>query len=187
MNGLTSQLDPPTNPTRAARILGRPAGLLSFFIAPMRMANARRELISSLARRRLATRYKGSVLGPLWALLVPMILLSVYVFVFGIILQAKWGMSEDEVGSYAGFAVRLFSGLLVFNLFRECLIGAPKLVRSNAVFVKRVVFPLEVLPWVILIEACVGLALGLVALFGFVLFVEGVPPPTALLIPLLIL
>ncbi len=187
MTGLSSQLTQPPGvspPIGGSRF---PLSLLVFLWAPFATMIHRRELIVSLARRRLATRYKGSLLGPFWALLVPLILLGVYVFVFGIVLQAKWGMSEDDVGSYAGFAVRLFSGLLVFNLFRECLIGSPRLVRSNAVFVKRVVFPLETLPWVVFLEACVGLVLGLVALGGFVLFVEGTPPATALMIPILIL
>lgn len=127
------------------------------------------------------------MLGTLWILLVPLILLLVYTFVFGVVLEARWGTSSDEVGSYAEFAVRLFAGLLVYGFFRECLQAAPKLIRSNATLVNKVVFPLEVLPWVVLVEAAVGLLAGLGILAGFVFAVEGVPPLTALAVPLLIL
>ena len=104
-----------------------------------------RALILALVKREVVGRYRGSLFGMFWSFLNPLLMLVVYTFVFGVVFQARWGGSN---GSRVDFAIALFAGLIVFNLFAECASRAPTLITSNSNFVKRVVFPLEILPCV---------------------------------------
>jgi lipopolysaccharide transport system permease protein len=142
-----------------------------------------RELILQLARREVIGRYRGSVLGILWSFVHPFFMLAIYTLVFGVIFGARWHAAQD---SKAEFALVLFAGLLIFNIFGECVGRAPNLIVANANFVKKVVFPLEILPWVsvasALFHAAVSFAVWL--LFYFVLL--GLPPATALAFPIVV-
>lgn len=102
-----------------------------------------RELIWRLSEREIQGRYRGSALGLSWSFVQPLSMLAVYTLVFSQVFKARWGTGED-LGPLA-FAVNLFAGLIVFNLFSECLNRAPGLVLANPNYVKKVVFPLEVL------------------------------------------
>jgi lipopolysaccharide transport system permease protein len=102
-----------------------------------------RELIWRLSEREIQGRYRGSILGLSWSFVQPLTMLAVYTLVFSQVFKARWGTGED-LGPLA-FAVNLFAGLIVFNLFSECLNRAPGLVLANPNYVKKVVFPLEVL------------------------------------------
>lgn len=142
-------------------------------------------LTVTLVRREIAGRYRGSVLGILWSLITPLFMLSVYTFVFGIVFKARWaGTSENA--SMGEFALTLFAGLTVFQLFAEVIGRAPSLVLANQSYVKKVVFPLHVLAPVALgsalFHACVSVAVLLVA----ILFVHGAVPWTALFVPLVL-
>ena len=106
-----------------------------------------RHLIIQMIKREIGARYRESMLGLLWAVLNPVLMLAVYAFVFGVVFQAKW---NQPVGDHSQFALVLFCGLIVFNLFSESVLRAPTLVLNNAVYVKKVVFPLEILPAVAL-------------------------------------
>jgi lipopolysaccharide transport system permease protein len=102
-----------------------------------------RELLSALVVRDVAGRYQGSLLGWGWSLLTPLLMLAVYTFVFSQIFRARW---EDlATQGSLGFAINIFSGLIVFNIFSECANRAPALILENTSYVKKVVFPLEVL------------------------------------------
>jgi hypothetical protein len=103
-----------------------------------------RALVAELAKREFSGRYRGSFGGLAWSFAQPLFLLAVYTVAFGVILRARWGFS----GGTGDYALMVFAGLIVFNAFAECLTRAPTLVTGNPNFVKRVVFPLEVLPWV---------------------------------------
>jgi lipopolysaccharide transport system permease protein len=102
-----------------------------------------RELIWRLSEREIQGRYRGSVLGLTWSFVQPLTMLAVYTLVFSQVFKARWGTGED-LGPLA-FAVNLFAGLIVFNLFSECINRAPGLVLANPNYVKKVVFPLEIL------------------------------------------
>ena len=102
-----------------------------------------RDLWWRLTEREVLGRYRGSMLGIGWSFITPLAMLTVYTFVFSQVFKARWGGLE-QVGPL-GFAVNLFAGLIVFNLFSECVSRAPGLVVSNPNYVKKVVFPLEVL------------------------------------------
>lgn len=122
-----------------------------------------RYLVLQLTRRDVQARYKGSVLGMGWALLYPLLILASYTFVFREVFKARWPGGSDSTQE---FALQVFAGLVVFNLFADVLNRAPRLVVDQPNLVKRVVFPLEVLPWVALGGALFHAALGAVILLG---------------------
>ena len=143
-----------------------------------------RSLIKALTQREVVGRYRGSVLGILWSFFNPVFMLLVYTFVFSVVFKARWsGGSESKTE----FALILFAGLIVFNLFAECFNRAPGLILSNVSYVKKVVFPLEILPWVALGSAIFHAIISLCVWLIAYLFLFGVPPITVLLLPLVIL
>lgn len=144
-----------------------------------------RQLIKALVSREVTQRYRGSFLGILWSFLNPIFMLAVYTFVFSVVFKARWGVGGE--GSKAEFALVLFAGMLVFNLFSECISRSPSLIIGNTTYVKKVVFPLEVLPWVCFGSALFNAGIGLIVWFLFSLFVFGVPPLTVFLLPLIMI
>jgi len=150
----------------------------------LRSLSAHRRLVTALAAREIAARYRGSLLGLAWALVQPVFMLAIYTFVFSEVFKARW---PGGSGSRTEFALVLFSGLLVFNLFSEVFNRAPHLIIGNANYVKKVVFPLEILPWVSVLTALFSLSVNLLVWFVFYVFSYGLPSPTALLMPLVAL
>ncbi len=159
----------------------------NFSATPLEMVASlwrHRSLIHASAKREVLGRYRGSALGLLWSFFNPLFMLAVYTFVFSVIFQARW--STDGSGSKTEFALLLFAGLIMFNLFAECINRAPTLILTNANYVKKVVFPLEILPFVGLLSALYhGLISLLVWLAAYVLF-YGVPQTTVLYLPLVV-
>jgi lipopolysaccharide transport system permease protein len=143
-----------------------------------------RNLIKALTKREIIGRYQGSVLGLFWSFVNPVFLLVVYTFVFSVVFKARWGSGDS--GSKAEFALVLFAGILVFNLFAECVNRAPSVILSNPTYVKKVVFPLEILPWVSFAAALFHTLISFIVWLVFSLFVFGAPPLTSLLFPLLL-
>jgi lipopolysaccharide transport system permease protein len=119
----------------------------------------------------------------LWSFFNPVLMLAVYTFVFSVVFRARWGEGSE---SRMEFALILFSGLIVFNVFSDCVTRSPDLIRSHANYVRKVVFPLEVLPWVLLCSALFHAALSLLAWFAFSAFVFGWPPVSVVLFPLVL-
>lgn len=144
-----------------------------------------RSLIGRLTRRELAARYRGSMLGVVWAVLTPVLMLVVYTFVFQTVFKARWSAGADS--GNGEFALLLFAGLILFNIFAECVARAPGLMMENISYIKKVVFPLEILPVVVLLSALCNAGIALVVLGVFYGPVFGAPPWTALLLPLPIL
>lgn len=107
-----------------------------------------RQLIWQMTRRDVAVRYRGSFMGVAWSFFTPMLMLFIYTFVFSVVFKSKWGVSAQE--SKADFAIILFVGMIVQGIFAEIINRAPGLIISNVNYVKKVVFPLEILPWVAL-------------------------------------
>ena len=141
-------------------------------------------LIYALSRREVIGRYKGSYFGILWSFINPLLMLIVYTFVFSVIFKIRWNVQSD---SKTEFAFVLFSGLLVFNLFSECITRAPNIILGNVNYVKKVVFPLEILPWVNLYSALFHAAIGLsVWLIGYCIFIAN-PHLSLFFLPLIIL
>jgi lipopolysaccharide transport system permease protein len=145
---------------------------------------ANRNLICLLVKRDVIGRYRGSVMGILWSFFNPLLMLAVYTFVFGVVFQASWtGGSESKTE----FASVLFAGMLVFGLFSEALNRAPGLILTNVNYVKKVVFPLEILPVVALGSAVFHFLVGLLVWLIFHVLCFGIPSPTIVQLPLLII
>lgn len=143
-----------------------------------------RGLIQASAKREVLGRYRGSALGLLWSFFNPLFMLAVYTFVFSVVFKARWNTGSD---SKTEFALVLFAGLIVFNLFAECINRAPGLILGNANYVKKVVFPLEILPAAALLSALFHGFISLVVWLMAYLVFFGVPHATALYLPLIIL
>lgn len=103
-----------------------------------------RDLLWQFTRRNVEMRHRGSFLGILWAVLNPLMMLALYVFVFGYIFEGRFGVVPNE--SKWDYGLGIFLGLSIFHLISESIATAPTIITSNPNFVKKVVFPLEVLP-----------------------------------------
>jgi lipopolysaccharide transport system permease protein len=143
------------------------------------------QLILQMTKRDVIGRYKGSVMGVLWSLFNPLFLLGIYTFVFSVVFKARWGVGLPE--SKSQFAILLFVGIIVHSLFAETLNRAPGLILSNVSYVKKIVFPLEILPVV-----AIGAALfhALVSMFVLVVafvLINGYLQWTIVFLPLVLL
>jgi lipopolysaccharide transport system permease protein len=142
-----------------------------------------RFLVLQMARREVAGRYKGSVLGLMWSFFHPMLMLTMYTVVFSGVFNARWG--QNGSGGTAGFALMIFSGMIVHALLAETLQRAPLLVVGNISYVKKIVFPLEILPAIAMGASLFHALVSLAVLLGAVWLVNGAIPATALLLPLI--
>ncbi|WP_263143240.1 ABC transporter permease [Pseudomonas sp. RIT-PI-AD] len=129
-------------------------------------------LILQLGRREVLSRYRGTMMGIFWSFLSPIVMLVVYTFVFSVVFKARWGVGGDDK---TAFAVNLFAGIIVHGFFAECVSRSPSLMLQYVSYVKRVVFPLWILPPVVVVSALfhtfVSVVVLLVAhavLYGFV-------------------
>ena len=159
----------------------------NFSVTPVEMLASlwrSRDLVYAAAKREVQGRYRGSVFGLLWSFFTPLFMLAVYTFVFSVVFKARWSINNH---SKTEFALVLFAGLIVFNLFAECINRAPGLIVSNPNYVKKVVFPLEILPLVSLLSALYHALISLAVWLVAYLFFYGLPPATVLLLPLVLL
>ena len=156
-------------------------GVVARLLAPFRLLAGERALYMRMVGRDISARYKGSILGLVWTLLNPLVLLAVFGFVFGMVFEARWGTSGQQ-----NFSLVLFSGLSVFLLASECLNRAPMLVVQNASYVKKVVFPLPLLPPIVVGAALVNFAIAMAILLVAQLIVTANLTITWLLLPVVV-
>jgi homopolymeric O-antigen transport system permease protein len=142
-----------------------------------------RDLIGRLVVREFSAKYRGSMLGVIWAVVTPLMMVTVFVFVFGVVFQARWG---SESTPKASFTVTFLLGMMVHGIFAEALARAPSAVLGNPAYVKKVVFPLEILPVVIVLNALVTAAIGLAIVLIIHLVLSGTVEPTLPLLPLVL-
>jgi len=154
-------------------------------VALVRNLWARHELLFLFARRDLIGKYRGSDLGILWTVISPLLLLVVYTFVFSVILKLKLG--GTQAAGHGTFAINMFIALLVFNLFAEVTNRAPHLVLANPNYVKKVVFPLEILVPAILLSSLATMGVGLLVWLAGRIILIGWFGWTALLLPVVVL
>lgn len=140
------------------------------------------DLISSLTRRELAARYRGSVLGIIWALVTPVVMIAIYTFIFAGIFGARFGAT----GSAWDFALYLFCGLLPWTAFQEAVQHSSTTIVGHANLVKRVVFPLEILPVSLALTSLVNQMFGTLALLVFLVIIRRELHLTTLWLPVLI-
>jgi lipopolysaccharide transport system permease protein len=139
-----------------------------------------RSLLRSLVIRDIQTRYRGTIFGFMWALVYPLMMLAVYTFVFGGVFNARWGSDGDM----KDFVLMLYCGLIVHAVFSETLTRSPAAIVSNPSYVKKVVFPLELLTVGHLASAAFNALIGLVLLCLFLLIQYQSIPFTAFYVPL---
>ncbi len=143
-----------------------------------------RSLTWELAKRDVLGRYRGASFGMLWSLISPFLMLVVYTFAFGGVMQARWVATSN---STTPFAIILFVGLIVHGFFAECLTRAPTLVVSQPNFVKRVIFPLHILPWPAILSALFHTFTNIAVFLILAPILGGVLHWTILLFPLVML
>ena len=151
----------------------------------LRSVAVNRQLIAQLIRRDVVGRYRGSVMGIAWSFLNPLLMLGIYTVVFSGIFKQRWPGTAND--STTAFAVILFVGLIVHGLFAECVTRAPGLVLANPNYVKRVIFPLEILPWVNLGSALFHSLISLSVLIIAQVVVNGSLSWTVILLPIVIM
>lgn len=138
-----------------------------------------RFLVSQLTRREVEGQFRGTFFGWIWLFARPLLQLSVYTFVFGVLWR------RDALGEPIGsFALQLFCGLSLYNLLSQVISKSSGCVAGKQAFVKQLVFPLEILPWVQLLTATIMSLPWFVLLAGGLYLVYGHLPLTALLFPL---
>ena len=165
--------------TRNVKIDHVPGSIHSFI--PYRS----RSLLWQFARREVLGRYRGSVLGLTWSFLTPLLMLGVYSFVFVGVFRASWPGAAS--GGGLEFALQIFAGLLVFNLFAEVASKAPNLIVEQPNLVKKVIFPVELLIWVTVLSGLFHLLISVASLLVVLLVARGGLPVTALALPLVLL
>lgn len=133
---------------------------MSIVNGPFLQAMQHGSLVRELTKREILGRYRGANFGLLWALISPFLMLAVYSLAFGGILGSHWPSVDGKQGS---FTLILFIGLIIHAFLSECITQAPRLVSGNTSYVKRVVFPLEILPWPMVLSGLFHLSMNLVA------------------------
>jgi lipopolysaccharide transport system permease protein len=144
-----------------------------------------RVLITQMAKREVLGRYRGSIMGLGWSFFNPLLMLSVYTFFFSFVFKSRWGNVQDA--GHADFAIILFVGLIIHGLFAECINRAPALINSNVNYVKKVVFPLEVFPWIAMGSALFHAGISVVVLLALQLIIGGSLQWTVIFFPLVVL
>jgi lipopolysaccharide transport system permease protein len=145
----------------------------------------KRDLIRQFTWREIQGRYKGSFLGLSWSFVNPLVMLIIYTFVFGIVFQARW--PQAKIDNLSQFALVIFCGLLAFNMFSECMNRAPSVISGVPNYVKKVVFPLEILPVSVLGAALFHALISLSILFAANFLIMGTFEWTIVLLPLIAL
>ena len=158
-------------------------------LSPLQMLKSsfkHRQLILQLTQREISSRYRGSVMGVAWSFINPLLLLTIYTFVFSTVFKARWGAGSGAE-SKVDFALILFAGLIIHGFCAECINSAPKLILSNVNYVKKVVFPIEILTMTSILNALFHFSVSLAVLLATQLFFNHSIPLTALYFPLVLL
>lgn len=150
--------------------------------APFLLIWRYQQLLRRLVQRDVEQRFLGSILGKGWAVISPLIMLTIYTVSFGLIIQPQW---QKSVSSPAEVALIYFTGLIVFDFFFEGVNRGPSLIIDHVGYIKKIVFPLEIVAWVVLGSACFRLLIGVVLASVFYLAIKGAPPINIVIIPLL--
>jgi len=150
-------------------------------LTPFANAWHHRELIRAVVRRELAVRFRGTILGWVWAIFGPLVMLSAYTVIFS---HAVGVPASAKGGGFGSYALSIFAGLIVFNLFSELAYRSPGLLHEHAGVIKKSIFPSETLAWTATIRAAVYAAISLAVLLVFELALTFRLPATSLLLPL---
>lgn len=151
---------------------------------PFASLTRHRSLVWQLSKREVLGRYRGASFGLAWSVISPFLMLGVYAFAFGELMKSRW---PHESGGDHPYAVILFAGLIIHGFFAECIMRASTLIVSNPNFVKRVVFPLDILPWPMVLSAFFHTCVNICVLMLLMLIIEGHLHVTMLFLPFIML
>ncbi|MFN3703330.1 ABC transporter permease [Thermomonas sp.] len=161
-------------------ILKAPAALL----APFRLLAVHSALVAELTRREVNGRYRGANLGLFWSLVSPFLFLGIYAIAFGTVMGGRW---PEAQASGTPFSIVLFAGMIPYFVLSECMTRSPELVVGNPAYVKRVVFPLELLPWPMLFSILFHSAMNVLVFLAMRLAMEGQMAWTVVYLPFVII
>jgi lipopolysaccharide transport system permease protein len=154
-----------------ARAVLNAASIFCEPLAAIRKWLTYRELIFQLTSREISHRYQGTYLGVIWSFITPLLMLLIYTFVFSIIFQARWGDHIHTAQSMPQFALTLYAGLIPFVVFSESVNRASTVILGVPNYVKKIVFPLEILPMVvvggILVHSLISIGILIVLAYVF--------------------
>lgn len=153
-------------------------------VSYMKSVHVHREMVRRLLQRDYGSRFKGSMFGALWSILTPVLTALVFTFVFTVVFPARWG-AQVNAGTF-DFTLLLLTGLAVHGMFAETITRAPGLIVSNANYVTRVVFPLEILPVVSVLNGLVTAAIALVIVVVANLLLNGQLHWTLIFLPAIV-
>lgn len=153
-------------------------------LGPLQAFTLHLSLLRELTNREVLGRYRGASFGLLWSLISPFLMLCVYTFAFGTVMGGRW---PQPTGQQVEFAIILFAGLIVHGFFAECFTRAPSLITSNVNYVKKVIFPIEILPWPMVLSALFHFIMNILVFMAVRWFIEGNIAWTTVLAPLVIL
>lgn len=145
-----------------------------------------RQLLRQMIVREIGARYRGSIFGIGWSIMNPVIMLSIYTFVFSQVFKMKWDLPEVQQGKIH-FALMIFSSLIFLNLFNEMILRAPNLIVANVNYVKKVIFPIETLAVMAIGSALFHSMISILILVIFYAFFNQSIPTTAPFIILILI
>ncbi|MEQ8307399.1 MAG: ABC transporter permease [Hoeflea sp.] len=151
---------------------------------PFETLMSNRDLFVRLLVRDLQATVRGSVLGLAWIVISPLAMVAIYTFVFGTILDSVWTVGDPEP---LEVPLIYLTGLVIFGFFMEVMLRAPDYIRVNKTYVTKIVFPVELLDWVLVGSAAAKLLISFVVIIVFLVLLTGTVPPAALLLPFIVL
>lgn len=153
---------------------------MRWLLSPVGALRQHRSLTLELAKRDVLGRYRGASFGLLWSLISPFLLLCVYTFAFGTVMGGRW----PQIGNgHSHYSIILFAGMIVHGFLAECINRAPQLIVGNPNFVKRVIFPLEILPWPMVLSALFHVFMNLIVFMVLRWFMDGAFSWTIIMFP----
>jgi lipopolysaccharide transport system permease protein len=165
--------------------LGPGERAIRFFARPFLQMWHHRDLIRAILRREVAERFKGSVAGWVWAVVAPLLAIAVYTFAFT--TNLKLPMADTDLGPRMGYALFIFSGIIVFNFWSEMAFRAPMLLHEYVHYIKQTIFPSDMLAIISTLRATLYTVISIAVMLVFQLLAAGYLPWTVLLMPLIML
>ncbi|WP_051340637.1 ABC transporter permease [Azospirillum halopraeferens] len=173
-----------SHPTIVISADAPPPRFLDSALGPFRLLVRHAFPVAQMTRREVAARYRGSVAGVLWSFVQPLLMLGIYTFLFGFLFRPRVATAAPV--DTVDFAQTLFVGILLHGLLAECIGRAPTMILGNPNYVKKFVFPLEILAWPATFSALIQFSFGVLVLVAWHLAsLQGIPA-TALLLPLVV-
>ena len=154
---------------------------IRFFARPFLQMWHHRDLIQAILRREIAERFKGSIAGWVWAVVAPLLAIAVYTFAFT--TNLKLPMADSAMGARVGYALFIFSGIIVFNFWAEMAFRAPMLLHEYVHFIKQTIFPSDMLAVISTLRATLYTVISVAVMLIFQFAMVGSLPWTVLLIP----